>query len=85
MKVAKPSAIDASLLVALCLMWVRPATPGPYRFKCDDIEFWIGSGDERSRFWSIDWDGASDIDESLAWGYRWDGTATGEDMLYAIR
>lgn len=48
----------------------------------DDIEYWIGSGTNRSVL-VLQWnDGGSPI--SYAWGYRWNGSATGLDMLAAI-
>lgn len=48
----------------------------------DDIEFWAGSGDNRSAL-VFQWnDGGSPA--SLAWGYRWDGSVNGMDMLKAI-
>ena len=51
-------------------------------FTFDNIEYWAGSGSNKSAM-IIDWnDGINPV--SLAWGYRWDGTATGEDMLTAI-
>jgi hypothetical protein len=52
-------------------------------FSFDDIQIWAGSGSNRAGI-VIDWnDGNSPV--SLAWGFRWDGTATGRDMLNAIK
>ena len=48
----------------------------------DDIEFWTGSGPNRSAL-VLQWnDGGTPT--SLAWGYRWSGNATGIGMLKAI-
>lgn len=48
----------------------------------DDIEFWVGEGENRAGM-IFDWnDGKSP--EALAWGYRWDGDATVFDMLTAV-
>ena len=48
----------------------------------DDIQFWTGSGTNRSAL-VLQWnDGGTPI--SLAWGYRWSGNATGIGMLKAI-
>ncbi len=49
----------------------------------DDIEFWAGTGANRSAL-AIDWQGAAMTDNSLVWGFRWEGTAKGVDMLTAI-
>ena len=49
----------------------------------DDIEFWVGTGANRSAL-VLDWQGNSTLDNALAWGFRWDGTATGADMFTAI-
>lgn len=48
----------------------------------DDIQFWTGSGENRSAL-VLQWnDGGTPA--SLAWGYRWSGNATGVGMLKAI-
>lgn len=48
----------------------------------NDIEFWTGSGPNRSAL-VLQWnDGGTPT--SLAWGYRWSGNATGIGMLKAI-
>jgi hypothetical protein len=49
----------------------------------DDIEFWVGTGSNRSAI-AIDWDSETSDDEALVWGYRWDESATGEEMLLAV-
>ena len=52
----------------------------------DDIQFWVGTGSNRSAL-VIDFHyggNQSATQQSWVWGYRWDGTATGEDMLTAI-
>jgi hypothetical protein len=48
----------------------------------DDIQYWVGSGQNRAAL-VLQWnDGLKPV--SVAWGYRWDGDATGIDMLRAI-
>ena len=48
----------------------------------DDIQFWTGSGMNRSAL-VLQWnDGGTP--SSLAWGYRWSGNATGIGMLKSI-
>ena len=48
----------------------------------DDIQFWTGSGTNRSALVLQGNDGGTPI--SLAWGYRWSGNATGIAILKAI-
>jgi PEP-CTERM motif len=52
-------------------------------FTLDDVEFWVGAGENRAAM-VVDWVDDSQELPALAWGYRWDGTATGHDMLLAI-
>ncbi len=68
--------------VALALLTLLPvgAAYGGLVSTLDDIDYWVGSGTNRSAV-VIDWNDGRD---SLAWGYRWDGAATGEDMLLSI-
>jgi hypothetical protein len=49
----------------------------------DDIEFWVGTGANRSAL-VIDWVESTADPPALVWGYRWDGAAKGRDMLTAI-
>src|SRR4030042_2134301 len=49
----------------------------------DDIEFWVGSG-QNSAALVMDWQEDSSSEEAWVWGYRWDGDASGEDMLLEI-
>jgi len=52
----------------------------------DDIQFWVGSGSNRSVL-IIDFHYGGTLSatqQSWVWGYRWDGSATGEDMISAI-
>jgi len=52
-------------------------------FSYEDITFWAGSGQKQAVL-VIDWnDGINPV--SLAWGFRWTGTATGRDMLNAVK
>ena len=48
----------------------------------DDIQFWTGSGANRSAL-VLQWNDAG-TPTSMAWGYRWSGNATGIGMLKAI-
>ena len=64
------------LLVAF--MFVCPIAAFGSVETFDDIEFWVGSGENQAAL-VIDWH-----EQCLVWGYRWDGTATGEDMLMAV-
>jgi len=58
------------------------STPAASATLIDDIEFWVGEGENRAGM-IFDWnDGKSP--EALAWGYRWDGDATVFDMLTAV-
>ncbi|MBL7952372.1 MAG: T9SS type A sorting domain-containing protein [Flavobacteriales bacterium] len=57
------------------------AAPAP-TFTADDVDFWVGTGDN-SAILVIDFlDGAAV--SSYAWGFRFNGTTTGEAMLNAI-
>jgi PEP-CTERM putative exosortase interaction domain len=69
-------------LAIASLSAVSSYTPTLSAASFDDIQFWVGSGENRAAL-VIDWnDGKSS--ESLVWGYRWDGTANGLDMLQAV-
>jgi hypothetical protein len=48
----------------------------------DDIQFWTGSGTNRSAL-VLQWNDGN-TPTSMTWGYRWGGNATGIDMLKAI-
>lgn len=48
----------------------------------DDIQFWTGSGENRSAL-VLQWNDGN-TPTSMTWGYRWGGNATGIDMLKAI-
>lgn len=48
----------------------------------DDIQFWTGSGANRSAL-VLQWNDGN-MPTSMTWGYRWGGNATGIDMLKAI-
>ena len=50
-------------------------------FTIDDVEFWVGSGSNRSVF-VVDFQ--ANTPSSFAWGFRWDGDATGADALRAV-
>jgi len=51
----------------------------------DDIEFWIGSGNNETGF-VVSWNDPSTgtNQASLAWGYRWDDTAVAEEAVLSI-
>ena len=74
----------AFLLVLGPFAWFAEVGAAP--FALDDIDYWLGSGDQRAGL-AIDWDG-DDLGlasaPSLAWGYRWEGNATVETALRAI-
>lgn len=53
-----------------------------YAATFDDVQFWVGSGENRAAL-VIDWNDGKSA-ESLVWGYRWDGAADGLDMLLAV-
>jgi len=46
----------------------------------DDVQFWVGQGQNRSGF-VVDW---NDGKTPLLWGYRWDGTATAHDLFFDL-
>ncbi len=61
---------------------VSVATTTPDEPSFEDIEYWVGEGDNEAAL-VIDWfDGIEP--RSLIWGYRWDGDANGLDMIQAI-
>lgn len=55
---------------------------GDPNFTMDDIEFWVGNG-ENSAALVVQWNDGKSPD-ALVWGYRWDGEAVGNDMVRAI-
>ena len=79
---AWPTALTLWVLFS-CLFWCSPWANAGTIATLDDIQFWIGTGDQRAAM-VVDWDDSTSTDEALAWGYRWSGTATGGDMLQAI-
>ncbi|BBO86548.1 hypothetical protein DSCO28_71140 [Desulfosarcina ovata subsp. sediminis] len=70
------------LRIILTMLIIAMAAGSAQAFTFDDIEFWVGEGENQAAL-VIDWQDDS-LDEALVWGYRWDGEATGEDMLMAI-
>ena len=74
-----------SALFCWQLLWLAPITRAAAVSSFDDIQFWVGSGDNQAAL-LVDWDGGSSADESLAWGFRWpvSEVATGADMLAAV-
>lgn len=74
--------ITAAALALLCPSAVSTlAAEGD--FTMDDIEFWVGEGENQAVL-VIEWDDGILPKTTLAWGYRWDGEATGEDMIRAV-
>lgn len=72
--------ITLALLIVSAAMLVGSSASA---FSFDDIQLWAGSGSNKAAL-VIDWsDGIQP--QSIAWGYMWDGTATGRDMLNAIK
>ncbi len=51
-------------------------------FTFDDIDFWIGEGENRAAL-VVQWTDDRET-TALAWGYRWDGESYGDDMVKAI-
>ena len=52
-------------------------------FSFDDIQFWVGAGDNRAAV-AIDWHEHQAEPPALVWGFRWDGIAHGSDMFTAV-
>jgi hypothetical protein len=69
-------------LIALFLTVMAVAGTAQASLNFDDIQFWVGTGENRAAL-VIDWNDGVNPD-SLVWGYRWDETATGTDMIQAI-
>ena len=51
-------------------------------FTFDDIEFWVGEGENEAAI-VIEWHDDYEPD-AMVWGYRWNGEATGLDMIEAV-
>lgn len=60
----------------------KPTTRGNTTFTFDNIQFWVGEGENRAAF-LVQWT-KNDVKDVLVWGYRWSGTAYGVDMVQAI-
>lgn len=58
------------------------ANPVNAGFTMDDIQFWVGEGENQAAL-IIQWNDERESN-TYVWGYRWDGEATGYDMLAAI-
>jgi hypothetical protein len=71
------------LIVVAGVSALLPSLLRAATFTFDDIDFWVGTGDNRAAL-VIDWVEANTDPPALAWGYRWDGAATGYDMLRTI-
>ncbi len=65
---------------------IEPTTPlaafEPFRFTAEDVEFWVGTGDDETIV-VIDFQTTTGT-ASYAWGYRHTGETSGEDILNAI-
>src|SRR4051794_4884183 len=73
-------------VVSHALVWLLAFTAEAVKatpFSFDDIQYWVGSGANRSAL-VIDWAENSTDPPALVWGYRWDGAKHGNDMLLAI-
>jgi len=57
------------------------STEDDQSFTFDDIEFWVGEGQNEAML-VVDW--YDDKGSTLVWGYRWDGNSTGATMIMAI-
>ena len=72
-----------SLIIVLAVVGVVSADLIDFNGKAVDLQSWVGSGANESIL-VIDWnDEIAPI--SVAWGFRWDGSATGRDMLNAVK
>ena len=67
----------------LALLLVTSASYADPVSSFNDIEYWVGSGENQAVV-VIDWLQDSSTEEAWAWGYRWNGTANSEDMLMAV-
>ena len=69
-------------LIALCLVVVPAAQAQTIVANFDDVQFWTGSGPNRSVL-VLEF-GIDDVPTSVAWGYRWSGSATMASMVFAL-
>jgi hypothetical protein len=60
----------------------NPANPTWNTIAFDDIQYWIGSGDNQAIF-VVDFNDETP-NPSFAWGYRWNGQLTGTQLLQNI-
>jgi hypothetical protein len=74
--------LNCAATAVIALLLVNHSAGGPVD-SFDDVEFWVGSGDNRAVV-VIDWFKDSTDEPALVWGFRWDGAATGQTMLNAI-
>jgi hypothetical protein len=77
---AESRTMNACLVLLIVVLTCRNAN---CEFSFDDIEFWVGSGENRAAL-AIDWEENTVNPPALVWGYRWDGTAHGGHMLTAV-
>ena len=71
------------ILLLLALIIVASNCRAEAVTSFDDIEYWVGTGANRSAL-VLDWQGNATLDNSLAWGYRWDGAPKTLEMVTAI-
>jgi hypothetical protein len=67
----------------LIILAVLCVAVGMQAFTLDDIKNWSGSGDNRSAIvfqWNVNGE-----TNAIAFGYKWNGSATGWDMIAAVR
>src|SRR5205085_402561 len=72
----------AGFLVSISASIAPPTARAAAISSMDDIQFWVGAGDQRAAM-VVDWNDGKQP-ESLSWGFRWSGSATGKTMLDAI-
>lgn len=72
-----------SLIVLLAVAGMANADLVNFNGKLVDLQSWVGSGSNEAVL-VIDWNDEI-APASLAWGYKWEGTATGRDMLNAVK
>jgi hypothetical protein len=54
--------------------------PAAQAVTLDDVDFWVGTGANKTGF-VLDW---ADGKSPLIWGYQWDGVATAQQMFHDL-
>lgn len=74
-----PAALGALFLVVL-----PPLQAQTIVSNFDDVQFWTGSGPNRSVLVLEFSDNNNSVPTSVAWGYRWSGSTTMASMVFAL-